>query len=159
MASPSSRNGHPLPADRGPSNQSLLTSSEGWSLELPLSPRECEIARLVARDLPNKAIAGVLEISEWTVAAHIRRIFGKLGVHSKAAMVARVLDEVAAVRLGALRRETMMPERARRGSLVAHRALSRPSNRTSRRGWEWSAEVLEGGKAESPTGRNFEEER
>ncbi len=74
---------------------SLLTSSQGWSEDLALSPRECEITRLVARDRTNKEIAAVLEISEWTVATHLRRIFAKLGVHSKAAMVARVLDRVA----------------------------------------------------------------
>lgn len=76
---------------------SLLHSSVDWPAELPLSPRECEIARLVACDLCNKEIAAVLEISEWTVSTHLRRIFGKLEVHSKAAMVARVLDHVAAV--------------------------------------------------------------
>jgi two-component system, NarL family, nitrate/nitrite response regulator NarL len=57
-----------------------------------LSPREREIARLVANGLPNKAIAEVLDISAWTVATHLRRIFGKLGVASRAAMVARLLD-------------------------------------------------------------------
>lgn len=75
---------------------SLLTTSAHWSAELPLSPRECEITRLVACDLSNKEVARVLEISEWTVSAHVRRIFGKLQVHSKAAMVACVLDMVVA---------------------------------------------------------------
>lgn len=56
-----------------------------------LSPRELEIARLVARGYPNKTIAGVLEISPWTVAAHLRRVYVKLSVHSRAAMVARLL--------------------------------------------------------------------
>ena len=74
---------------------SLLESSVGWTDELPLSPRECEIARLIARDLVNKEIATVLEISEWTVATHIRRMFAKLNVHSKAALVGQVLDVVA----------------------------------------------------------------
>jgi len=58
-----------------------------------LSPREQEIARLVAEGLPNKCISTVLEISTWTVATHLRRIFAKLGVSSRAAMVARVLEE------------------------------------------------------------------
>ena len=58
-----------------------------------LSPREQEIARLVAKGLPNKAIAAVLEISPWTVATHLRRVFGKLAVSSRAEMVARVLKE------------------------------------------------------------------
>jgi len=86
----------PDDARRREAERSLLGTSEGWATELPLSPRECEIARLTARDLSTKEIAGVLEISEWTVATHVRRMFSKLGVHSKAALVARVLDAVAA---------------------------------------------------------------
>ncbi|WP_180542502.1 helix-turn-helix domain-containing protein [Nevskia soli] len=53
-----------------------------------LSPREREIVRLVARGHSNKIIADVLSISSWTVCTHLRRIFAKLGVGSRAAMVA-----------------------------------------------------------------------
>jgi two-component system, NarL family, nitrate/nitrite response regulator NarL len=59
----------------------------------PLSPRENEIVRMVADGHPTKVIAGVLNISCWTVAAHLRRIFMKLGVTSRPAMVARLLEE------------------------------------------------------------------
>lgn len=55
-----------------------------------LSPREQEIARMVASGYPNKTIASVLEISSWTVASHLRRIFMKLNVSSRAAMAARL---------------------------------------------------------------------
>ena len=55
-----------------------------------LSPREMEVARLVAQGLPNKVIACELEISTWTVGTHVRRLFAKLGVTSRAAMVARL---------------------------------------------------------------------
>ncbi len=58
-----------------------------------LSPREQEIVRMVAKGHPNKTIAGVLNISSWTVCTHLRRIFAKLGVGSRAAMVARMLEE------------------------------------------------------------------
>ena len=58
-----------------------------------LSPREREIARMVAKGYPNKVIARVLEISSWTVSTHLRRIFAKLGVSSRAAMVAQLLEE------------------------------------------------------------------
>lgn len=57
-----------------------------------LSPREGEIARMVAKGYPNKTIASVLEISPWTVSTHLRRLFAKLGVRSRAAMVARLLQ-------------------------------------------------------------------
>jgi len=55
-----------------------------------LSPREQEIVRLVAEGHPNKIIAAELDISAWTVGTHLRRIFAKLGVASRAAMVARM---------------------------------------------------------------------
>lgn len=55
-----------------------------------LSPREQEIARLVARGATNRMIASVLEISAWTVSTHLRRIFAKLGVASRAEMVAKL---------------------------------------------------------------------
>jgi len=55
-----------------------------------LSPREQEIARMVASGYPNKTIASVLEISSWTVASHLRRIFMKLNVSSRAAMATRL---------------------------------------------------------------------
>jgi DNA-binding CsgD family transcriptional regulator len=58
----------------------------------PLSPREQEIVRMVAQGHSNKIIADVLGISSWTVCTHLRRIFAKLGVGSRAAMVARLLE-------------------------------------------------------------------
>ena len=61
--------------------------------QIPLSPRELEIARMVAKGYPNKTIAALLDISSWTVASHLRRIFSKCGVSSRAAMVARLLED------------------------------------------------------------------
>ncbi len=58
-----------------------------------LSPREKEIVRLVAKGLANKTIAEVLDMSPWTVSTHLRRVFTKLGVNSRAEMVAHVLME------------------------------------------------------------------
>jgi two-component system, NarL family, nitrate/nitrite response regulator NarL len=58
-----------------------------------LSPREKEVARLIALGLPNKAIAQVLDISLWTVATYIRRVFAKLGVTTRAQMVAKIVLE------------------------------------------------------------------
>jgi len=58
---------------------------------ISLSPREREIVRLVAKGLPNKAIADLLDISLWTVATHLSRIFAKLGVSTRAEMIARVI--------------------------------------------------------------------
>ena len=60
---------------------------------ISLSPREKEIVRLVAKGHPNKVIARVLDISPWTVSTHLRRVFAKLGVSSRAEMVARALND------------------------------------------------------------------
>jgi DNA-binding CsgD family transcriptional regulator len=54
-----------------------------------LTKREGQIANLVARGNSNKQIANQLKISEWTVSTHLRRVFIKLGVDSRAAMVYR----------------------------------------------------------------------
>ena len=59
---------------------------------ISFSPREREIALMIAKGYPNKRIAAVLEISSWTVCTHLRRMFSKLGVSSRAAMVARMMD-------------------------------------------------------------------
>lgn len=58
-----------------------------------LSPQERRIARLVAQGLPNKCIGNQMGITHWTVATYLRRIFGKLGVTSRTAMIARLLEE------------------------------------------------------------------
>jgi len=57
-----------------------------------LSPREQQVARMVGLGYTNKTIAGVLEISLYTVSTHLRRIFAKLDVSTRAAMVAVLSD-------------------------------------------------------------------
>jgi DNA-binding CsgD family transcriptional regulator len=54
---------------------------------------------MVALGRQNKVIAAVLNISSWTVCTHLRRIFAKLGVTSRAAMVAKVADIEGAIDL------------------------------------------------------------
>jgi two-component system response regulator DesR len=48
-----------------------------------LTSREHEVLTLVARGLPNKAIATRLEISAGTVKSHLKAIFAKLDVRSR----------------------------------------------------------------------------
>jgi DNA-binding CsgD family transcriptional regulator len=77
-----------------------------------LSPREQEIVRMIAGGHPNKVIADVLNISSWTVCTYLRRIFAKLGVNSRAAMVART-SELGCMRehpLEKLRSRSNVPE-------------------------------------------------
>ncbi|HEY3543193.1 MAG TPA: LuxR C-terminal-related transcriptional regulator [Gaiellaceae bacterium] len=55
-----------------------------------LSRRECEVIELVVQGRTNREIAKTLFISESTTKVHIRHIFEKLGVHSRAEAVAAV---------------------------------------------------------------------
>jgi len=71
----------------------IRTQSESNSA-INLSPRELEISRMIAKGYPNKMIAAVLEISTWTVGTHLRRIFAKVHVSSRAAMVAQLAEIV-----------------------------------------------------------------
>jgi DNA-binding NarL/FixJ family response regulator len=77
-----------LAVDLGESRYTLVREQIPDTDAAPLSSREEEIARMVARGYSNKTVAAVLEISVWTVGTHLRRIYTKLGVHSRTAMVA-----------------------------------------------------------------------
>ena len=50
----------------------------------PLSPREREVAGLVAAGLSNREIAARLVISERTAQNHVQHILGKLGFANRA---------------------------------------------------------------------------
>ena len=54
-----------------------------------LTGRELQIAAMIAQGDATKNVAHKLRISEWTVGSHLRRIFAKLGVDNRAAMVYR----------------------------------------------------------------------
>jgi len=57
-----------------------------------LTPREREVLSLVNRGLSNKAMASELGLQLPTVKNHLRNIFDKLGVHSRAEAIARALS-------------------------------------------------------------------
>ncbi|MEV8179312.1 LuxR C-terminal-related transcriptional regulator [Cellulosimicrobium funkei] len=68
----------------------VATAGEELDLLVPpvapvdsLSPREREVARLVARGLSNKDVARELVLSDRTVDNHVYRIFRKLGITSR----------------------------------------------------------------------------
>lgn len=56
-----------------------------------LSPREREVARLVAEGLPNKVIGQQLDISERTVQVHRLHLMEKLEIHSAAELAQMML--------------------------------------------------------------------
>ncbi|HKT04290.1 MAG TPA: helix-turn-helix transcriptional regulator, partial [Rugosimonospora sp.] len=51
-----------------------------------LSPRERQVARLIAEGCSNRQIARALEVSDKTVETHVSSILRKLGVLSRAAV-------------------------------------------------------------------------
>ncbi len=55
-----------------------------------LSPRQMDVARLVADGETNRSIAARLHISEHTVEHHLSSIFARLGLRSRSALAARV---------------------------------------------------------------------
>jgi non-specific serine/threonine protein kinase len=67
-----------------PDSTSQLLSSPPYE---PLSTRELEVLRLLVQDLSNPQIAERLVVSRRTVEAHLRSIYGKLGVKSRDAAV------------------------------------------------------------------------
>ncbi len=59
----------------------------------PLSPREEEVAALVARGLSNREIAKLLFIGERTVESHVQSILNKLGFHTRTQIAAWAVAE------------------------------------------------------------------
>jgi DNA-binding CsgD family transcriptional regulator len=62
-------------------------ASRAQQMTVRLTPRQREIATLVARGLVNKEIAGALGISPATVASQLRLIFARAGVDRRAALI------------------------------------------------------------------------
>jgi DNA-binding CsgD family transcriptional regulator len=59
---------------------------------LGLSVREIEVMSLIAGGHTNGEIAAHLFLAEKTVKNHVRRIYSKLGVHSRPAAIAQWLS-------------------------------------------------------------------
>lgn len=62
--------------------------AQGEDAGAPLTPREREVARLIARGATNRAIAEDLVISEETAASHVKHILAKLGFATRAQVAA-----------------------------------------------------------------------
>jgi DNA-binding CsgD family transcriptional regulator len=57
-----------------------------------LTPQELQVARLVADGLSNKEVAAQLFLSPRTIDAHLRNVFGKLGLKSRTQLARLPLD-------------------------------------------------------------------
>ncbi len=66
-------------------------AQDGWQ---QLTPRECEVARLVAQGLSNRQIAEQLVISKRTSDSHVEHILAKLGFSSRAQIAVWVAEQV-----------------------------------------------------------------
>jgi len=51
-----------------------------------LTPRELEVARMIAKGLPNKTVAERLQITEGTAKLHLHHIYEKLGLDGRMAL-------------------------------------------------------------------------
>ena len=58
-----------------------------------LTQRETEILRYLGAGQTDKTISTILGISAWTVHAHVKSIFGKLGVHTRAEAIMRYMQK------------------------------------------------------------------
>jgi Response regulator containing a CheY-like receiver domain and an HTH DNA-binding domain len=54
-----------------------------------LSPRECDVLELIGQGYSNKRVARALGITAETVKSHVKRVFIKLDVNTRAHAVAR----------------------------------------------------------------------
>jgi two-component system NarL family response regulator len=57
-------------------------------LHTPLTPREVDVLKLLAKGLRNKEIAAALSITDQTAQGHVRSILEKIGVHDRTEAVA-----------------------------------------------------------------------
>lgn len=73
--------------DSTPQAQSDTPASAG-----PLSPRELDVARLVATGLKNAEVAERLGLSARTVTSHLDHIYARLGITSRAALTRHIIE-------------------------------------------------------------------
>ena len=85
----------PLPGYPGPPTWMILLEERSHTLSTPpawraiLSPREREVVTAVLRGWDNRLVAAELRLSQETVKKHLSNIFDKLGLPSRAALIAR----------------------------------------------------------------------
>ena len=79
-------NGHTATAD--------AIATQQIEKKIPLTTREFEIVELIVKGHTNKQIGGLLYISPYTVNAHLRKIYVKLSVTSRTALINHIINEL-----------------------------------------------------------------
>lgn len=75
-----------------PAVADVLMSRVRAPAQEPLTPREVEVLRLIARGASNRDAAAALFVSEATVKTHLLHIYAKLGVNDRTAAVALAVE-------------------------------------------------------------------
>jgi LuxR family maltose regulon positive regulatory protein len=73
-------------------NQRYATEDAFSTLLDPLTPRELEILRLIARGASNQQIADAFVLTVGTVKGHVNHILGKLSAHNRTEAVAHARE-------------------------------------------------------------------
>jgi ATP/maltotriose-dependent transcriptional regulator MalT len=82
------KNSTPAPADNVPENNNTLKGQ----LTEPLTPRECDVLKLLIVGRTNIQISDELHVSSETVKSHVEHIFRKLDVRSRTQAVIRARE-------------------------------------------------------------------
>ncbi|MCM0611875.1 helix-turn-helix transcriptional regulator [Marinobacter sediminum] len=80
------------PSDAASPTPVIKTNAEAAPLQEPLSHREKQVLTLINEGHANKEIAATMEVAPTTVKAHIRNLYGKLGVGRRTEALARARD-------------------------------------------------------------------
>lgn len=86
---------HPYDAVRSLARMGIELDCAVLLTRTPLTPREIEITTCIMRGFNNREIAQRLGITTSTLRTHIKRIYRKMGSHSKPNLMLRVLAMLA----------------------------------------------------------------
>ncbi len=86
---------------------------------LGLSPREIQVTERILEDLTLEAVAADLGLSPDTVRTHLKRLYRKLGVHSRVRVACRVYRQYVVI----------LTARSPNRSACPSRAAERPADR------------------------------
>ena len=71
--------------------------SDPLCLGLGLTPRQCEVIRLLMRGNGTRTIAQSIGCSEATVRKHLENLYRRLGVQTRTAAIAYILGKIGIV--------------------------------------------------------------